>query len=216
MYTQKEKDLLIGLIIGDGCLHKNKKGYFSLSIRHGGIQKDYLEHKTALLNSFKIFNNTLKVKERETKLNDKVFMQYEIQKTDKKLEEIYRIMQSGIKETLKNIKSDRSVALWFMDDGCVLKNPRKLSNGTYHLCRPSIKLCTHCFSYEENVIIAEWFYKKYLIKPSVCTEKKKDKTYYFLKFGVDITEKVYKIIKPYIVCCNSMEQKFSRLTEYYK
>lgn len=46
-FTQKDKAVLIGLIIGDGCLSKENK----LRIVHSLKQKEYCEYKAKLMHS---------------------------------------------------------------------------------------------------------------------------------------------------------------------
>ena len=217
MFTKKEKDLLSSIILGDGNIYKSKDyNSYTISCGHGANQKDYVEYKLLLLKQFlpKYFKNVF-IEEKEILYNNKKFLQYRFRKSSKDFEELYE-EYSDIKMFLSNIKSDRSVSIWFMDDGCVIKSWRRLNNGEKSYSRPSLKLCTHCFSLEENEIICEWFYKKYKIKPHILTEKKKGKTYYFIKFNVDETYEVYrKILKQYIDCCESMRIKFQWLTSYY-
>lgn len=217
MFTKKEKDLLYSIILGDGNICKSKDcNSYTISCGHGANQKDYAEYKLLLLKEFlpRYFNN-VSIRETYILYNNKKFLQYRFSKSSKDFKELYE-EYSNIGIFLRNIKSDRSVSIWFMDDGCVIKSWMRLKNGNKSYSRPSLKLCTHCFSLEENEIICKWFYKKYRIKPHVLKEKKKEKTYYFIKFNADETYEVYrKILKQYVNCCESMKVKFQWLTNYY-
>ena len=217
----KELDLLIGIIIGDGYIGKIPWTY-QMIVGHGASQKDYCEWKMNLINEMGIFDTTLHM---YTKDIMGKYIQYGFQKSSKKLEQLYLLfIEDGhkvIKNVLKYLKSNRSVAIWFMDDGSMEPSKRKQNDGTVKYYRPNMKLCTHSFSYEENVLIQKFFKNKYQIDCSIRKEIKRNRPgcpeYYFLRFNADNTEKVYrKILKEYIHCCKSMEYKFRHLLNYYE
>jgi hypothetical protein len=216
MFTQKQKDLICGIILGDGSIGCWNNA-ITIYCGHGEKQKDYVEYKLNLLKQ-ELPNYFAKVNIRSKiiSFNNKKFLQYYFCKSSKDFLFFYK-EYDNLALFVKNIKSDRSVALWFMDDGCVIKSWRRLKNGEKSYSRPSMKLCTHCFSQEDNLMLCDWFYKKYQIKPHILSEKKNNKTYYFLKFNVDETYLLYKkILKNYIECCSSMKKKFEWLINYYK
>lgn len=217
----KELDLLIGIIIGDGYIGKTPWSY-NLQVGHGASQKDYCEWKMNLINQMGIFNTPLHL---YSKIVDKKYLQYGFTKSSKILEELYLLFRENgsksIKNVLKYIKSNRSVAIWFMDDGGMEPSRNKHKDGTIKYNRPNMKLCTHSFSYEENELIQQFFKRKYQIDCSIRKEVKRNKPgmpeYYFLRFNADNTEKVYKkILKEYIHCCKSMENKFKYLLMAYE
>ena len=216
MLSKKEKDLICGIILGDGSIGVWNNSA-TIYCGHGSKQKDYVDYKLSLLKKElpQYFSN-VKICTKIVNFNNKQFLQYYFSKTSKDflfLHEEY----CNLKSFMKNIKSDRSVSLWFMDDGCVIKSWRRLKNGDKSYSRPSIKLCTYCFSEEENLMLCNWFERKYQIKPHVLTERKRDKVYYFLKFNADETYSLYKkVLKNYIECCQSMRDKFQWLIDYYK
>ena len=221
MFKNKEIDLLIGLIIGDGSIYKSNNSY-TLAIGHGQSQKDYCEWKMNLINEAKIFDTEIKM---HTKLIKNKYIQYRVQKTSKKLSYIYNLFtvdgKKSVKNVLKLMKSNRSVSMWFMDDGSVEPSRKKLKDGTIKYYRPNLRLCTHCFSYEENEIIKKWFFNKYKIHCNIRKEVKKNRPnkpeYFFLRFDAENTELVYrKILKEYIHICPSMEKKFKHIINFYE
>ena len=224
MLKNSEKDLLVSLIIGDGCIKKDKNfNSYYIYIGHGENQKDYCEWKLDLLNNSHIFDNEIKIK---SKLcgKDKKYLQYYFKKTNFCLKYIYDLIifdkKKNIKNVLKMLKSNRSIAIWFMDDGGVEPSRSKRVDGSIYYGRPSIKLCTHCFSEKENYEILKWFKIKYNIECQVKSETKRNREgqpkYYYLKFNADNTEKLYKnILKDYINCCDSMKHKFRYILNYY-
>lgn len=217
----KELDLIVGIIVGDGYIGKTPWS-FTLQVGHGANQKDYCEWKMNLINKSKIFDSPL---EMHSRIVAGKYLQYQFRKTSKSLEEIYNLFIDNKKKTIKNvlkyIKSNRSVAIWFMDDGGMEPTRKKQKDGTIKYGRPNMKLCTHSFSYEDNLLIQKFFKKKYQIDCSIRQEVKRNRpnqpVYYFLRFDSDNTEKVYKkILKEYIHCCHSMEEKFKYLLYAYE
>lgn len=221
MYKIKEKDLLIGLILGDGSLYKSGDTY-SIYIGHGESQKDYLEWKLSLLKDLKIFDeNVLKLKSKKINYNLKEFIQFYFKMTNKKLCEIYNIVYdtNGNKsalQSLKCMKSDRSLAIWFMDDGSVFKRKRFHKDGGIYYLKPSLKLCTHCFTLDQNEEILDWFKRKYRVEGKIAREFKNNKNYYYVRFDAVNTEKIYRLIKQYILEIPSMVKKFNYLISYYE
>ena len=224
MLKEKEKDLLMGLILGDGSIYKDRRcNSYELYIGHGEKQRDYLEWKLNILNNSGIFKNKIKEKSKIVKLKGKEFLQFYFTKCSKITKEIYDLYYKdevvNIDSILKTIKSDRSLAIWFMDDGSIYKRKNKKKDGTITWIRPSLKLCTHCFSYEDNLKIVQWFKNRYFVDCYIVSETKRNRegqpVYYYLNFNGENTDKIYKIIKSYITKCKSMEEKFEFLTKYY-
>ena len=219
IFKEKQNDLLSSVILGDGCIYKTG-GSYSLYIGHGGNQKDYLQWKIDLLNDSGLFDNTLKMKSKIITLKqyNKQYLQYFVTKTWVQFKDIYELFENkrNIVSILKTLKSDRSLAIWFMDDGSVFKKKRKVKNGDIHYDKPTMKLCTHCFTKEENQEIINWFKRRYLIEPKMVSETKRNKTYYYLRFNAPESLKIFKIIKPFVDEIPSMKIKFSFFYEYYK
>lgn len=222
MLTIKQKDLLASVIIGDGCICKDKScNSYYLQIGHGESQKDYCAWKMELLNNSGIFKKRKNLHSRKIYYNDKIFIQYCVKFCDYCLKFCYDGFIINGKKSLKTIlrflKTDIGVSIWFMDDGSVEEGRWKDKNGVKHITRPSLKLCTHGFTLEENIYAQQWFKNKYGIICSIKKETKKGKEYYYLKFNVDSTQQVYeKILKQYVECCESMKYKFRHLINYYK
>lgn len=217
---KKNKDLLFGIILGDGSIYKANNSY-EIYIGHGEAQIDYLEWKVKLLNDSNIFEKPLQIKTKLITLKqyNKQYLQYYTRKVNKSLKEIYDVYYSEnqrLKQLLHNIHSDRSVAIWFMDDGSVFKKKKKHKDGSVYYLKPTLKLCTHCFSKEENLDIIDWFKKRYLIDAKLVSETKREKKYYYIRFNSDESLKLFSLMKPYIDLIPSMKEKFSFFYEYYQ
>lgn len=222
MTREKKIETLISLVLGDGCI-LNRNDIFYISINHGEKQKDYLEWKARLVDETKLFVSSTKIKSKITYLKEtnKNYLQYYFCKTSKELKNLnlynilYQDKKKSIHNALKYIKSDKSLAIWFMDDGSVFKRKKKHKSGDIYFLKPALKLCTHSFTYEENLEIIDWFKRKYLIDAKLVSETKRYKKYYYLRFNSEESYKIYRIIKKYIIQIESMRNKFIFFEEYY-
>ena len=219
MLKNKEKELIISMIIGDGNISKIGEKRYRLFVGHGEKQKDYCEWKMNLLNNACLFDNKLKM---HTKLagKDKNYIQYFFSKENIVMKYFYDLFieqkAKTIKNVLKYMKSPMSAAIWFMDDGSVFKKKKKHKDGSVYYLKPTLKLCTHCFSKEENLDIIDWFKKRYLIDAKLVSETKREKKYYYIRFNSDESLKLFSLMKPYIDLIPSMKEKFSFFYEYYQ
>lgn len=216
MLKNKDKDLLASLIIGDGCIYKSTSYYISVS--HSEKQKDYCQWKLDLFNLSGIFDSDVKM---HTRLNgvDNKYIAYLFKKGSPKFKEIFDKVivehKKSARELLKMMKSEQSLAIWFMDDGSVEYSKKELADGTTVYYRPNLKLCTNSFDYKEHLFIQKWFKDKYAVNCRIKIEKRRNKDglnrkdTYYLRFGADDTEKLFKeFLVSYIHCCPSMEYKF--------
>lgn len=217
---KNNKDILFSIILGDGSIYKTNNSY-EIYIGHGKKQLDYLEWKIKLLNDSNIFKTPLSIKSKLITLKqyNKQYLQYFSRKANKSLKEIYDVYYSKnkrLEKILCNLHSDRSIAIWFMDDGSVFKRKKKHKNGDLYYLKPTLKLCTHCFSKDENLDIINWFKKKYLIDAKLVSETKHDNKYYYIRFNSNESLKLFLLMKQYIDLIPSMKEKFSFFYEYYQ
>ena len=218
-----EREIIIACILGDGCLvgynnELGKKIYTTLTIKHSNQQYDYLYWKLDLLNSLQCFSKKGQIRNSKSRhKNGKVFNQKYITFNNSKYIRILGkwIYKNGIKTSatvLKYINSPIGLAIWFMDDGGLLRKKKKHKNGDVYFLKPSSKLCTHNFSYDENILISNHLEDVYGIKSSIL----KDKGYYYLYFNKDETLKIWNIIKEYVKDIPSMRKKFDLCIDFYE
>jgi len=149
--TYEEEQVIIGSILGDGCIEINNKerGYYRLCIKHSIKQEDYITFKHSLL---KRFSNKLRLgikKDNRERFKDSSYI--ELRTSTNKIFKKYR--ENWYKEGKKRIyKEDLfkldwlGIAIWIMDDGYYSVN--------------SITLCTDCFSEKDLLLIQEFFLTK--------------------------------------------------------
>lgn len=219
--SKTEKDLLYSIALGDGCVYSPKdRSRYYLSVGHGPQQKDYCEWKMNLLNDSGMFQREMRLRKHNFRnTNGKICTQYRFMKGAYFFKEIWEDYhaEDRIERILNNIYSDRALAIWFMDDGATERHlsKKKINEGKEVYNRPAFHLCTHCFTEEENIKIAGWFEKRYQIRPRLGHDNRKNVRYTYLRFSAIDTEKIYRIIRPYVLQIESMKYKFRYVEEFY-
>lgn len=188
--TLKERRaILLGMIIGDGCISSYKNKSFRLVIRHSKKQEEFLMFKKELIESI-FYNQPLKVINVQNGL--------QIQKCSK-LFRIYKkwFYTNGVKDFSKVLKylDLKSVAIWYMDDGSLTAKKHEGKIHGYELT-----LNTY-ISREQNQLIIDWFKLKYDIQFTQTKSKGK----YRLRMGTKEARKFCELIKEYVI--PSMEYK---------
>ena len=114
--TKESRNLLIGLLIGDGTISNNN--VFKLS--HCGEQKDYLEWKIKQLNDCGLRNNGLKEYISSKGYNEGKKVYYTQLNTMPFIKVLRRVFYKPYKKLgnrkLLNRLSAKEIAIWYMDD----------------------------------------------------------------------------------------------------
>ena len=183
---------VIGTVLGDGCIAKNKLGDTFLMIQHCSKQREYVEYKRELFKSFTI----MPVRFALTNFGHSTYkFSTLIHPTLKELHSKFYI--NGKKIVTEEILEHLTVlglALWYMDDGY------KDTNDDYYLC-------THSFSLENQKIIREYLRRKF----DIWTTIRRDRKYYFLYICRKSREQFEKLIFPFIVPCLKYKLRTSAL-----
>lgn len=119
--TSKQKNTLVGMILGDAYLQKTGKRNARIRLEHSRKQKEYLEWKISLLPQY--FSKKVQAVTRLNPIWGKRYSYVRAQSTSSpefgKLHELfYRNSEKIIPKTIGCIFKDPfSLAIWFMDDG---------------------------------------------------------------------------------------------------
>lgn len=186
--TDFQKEILIGLLLGDSCLHfrnKNKKSV-RLEFKVGKKNYLYLQH---LIDIYKdLFNLNTKIGETKTSFYIKT-------KTIKILFPFYTLFYINGKKVITDdllnsmFFTEKSLAYWFMDDGhCENKAGR-------------YKISTQCFSLDNQKLLQILLKKKFQIETMLY---KKDRSH-ILVIKRESTKRFRSLIEPYII--DSMKYK---------
>lgn len=168
-FTDEQKQIIYGSLLGDGNIHKHGKGY-RYHEGHSINQINYCDFKKNKLKQFII-------KSKKTEVNTIIHPF---------LKKIYnRIYINGVKKITNDFLmylNDKAIAIWFMDDGAKAGS--------------SVCLCTYSFTKKENELLSKWFLETYNIKTTIRLRKNK---YYELYIKKESLKKFYNLIKNYII-----------------
>lgn len=208
LYNKEQLSVLIGAVLGDGCMTKGK-----YCCTHGIKQHDYLKYKADILGgNVKITSDGLSTTHEFTNAQTKYFS---------------KLLYENGRKTLKNVLhlfDETSLAIMYMDDGnrrqvneepsevitekswwtdgdtCVRcidkpvgdwKRGRKLITG-----RPTATIATHALSKDDSEMLLLHIKDKFDIAGK--THKQGGGKYHQLWFDADNTVKLYKLIAPYV------------------
>ncbi|OGH07541.1 MAG: hypothetical protein A2W22_06365 [Candidatus Levybacteria bacterium RBG_16_35_11] len=185
--TRKQKDIVIGMILGDAYLQKTGKQNARLRLEQGISQRDYLEWKVRELKNY--FQSKIKTLERNNPIWRRTYQYVRIQSTASpdfgKLRSIfYNNSQKIIPKTIAIIfKNPLSLAVWFMDDGHYYQRDRMAYLYIPNFDKESIKLLLEMLKVNFNLL-------------PIAKQKKRGNV---LVFSVNETKKLMNLIQKYII-----------------
>ena len=169
-FTELDKAIMIGLIIGDGYL--DNKG--RLQVAHCTQQKEYCIYKAKLLHSvtggkdIKVdkFSKTWTYKKNDVEIKVTNNEYYRFRRQSNSFLYFRDLMYPNNKKTITkeilDLMTPLSIALWWLDDGC-LTVKYAYPDGKRVKCGYTLRLCTYA-SKEENELIQNYFLEKYNMK----------------------------------------------------
>lgn len=184
------KNLLCGLVLGDGTVHKRGKRF---QMQHSIKQLEYLKYKVSLLREvgFDLEIQTFECngyQECRCGFSNDYFTRIRkwLYKTDKKV----------IKKEFLLRLTDREIALWYMDDGSLYKHKGKpgKSGDSYELC-----IATYCDTEEQATDLIKFFKQRY--DADFTTKRNKGK--FSIRCGKRAAIKVLNKLDKYIPECMS-------------
>jgi hypothetical protein len=200
--TRKERrSALIGMVLGDASLYRqsglNSGDTTVLKITHSIKQRSYLEWKRDILQP--MFGYPLTIVETYNKTQGKSYPVAKVlTRSNPQLKRLRKIMYdaNGIKRItpqILNALDDRGMAIWYCDDWCLSKT---VGRGA------TVIGATNCFTYEEHLLMREWFADVY----GVCFNINQHKSgTYNLRRGISDAYKLLDRIAPHII--DSMRYK---------
>ena len=214
----RKKALLIGLVLGDGCIVKQTKyypkstrHYYNFEVIHTEPQKEYLEWKAEICRKLTGKKCVVKFKESAKKkkmknghiINGK--SSYRFTCCDKYFRVLYHWLYPGGKKKIgsKYLKylTPEAIAIWYMDDGSTYKDK----------VRPNVFTCeiyTHTPLDETNYII-NYFKETWDIEFHL--HKKTEDQYCIRCYTVNAAKFIY-LISPFVPQC--MDYKVN-VSKYY-
>lgn len=197
-FNNEQNQILLGSLLGDGCIHSNNEHSYCYIEAHCEEQEDYLLWKNNILK----FNVNCYLHSYHQK---KIF---QINRGNVIFKYYYDLFYPNGKKTVTREILDKleplALAVWFMDDG------------GYNYMNKVLTLSTHCFGLEGNQIIQKYFRERWNINCKIqkiyqrvtnISLNRKEGTYYVLRFNVKETKKLIEIFKFYIIQIPSMIYK---------
>lgn len=186
--TKRQRDVLIGLLLGDGNLEFNGYQGARLQIKQSEEKKGYVFW---LYNQFKNLVRTPPKQRMDTRqwyFGTRFYTDFE---EIRKL--FYQDRQKIIPENITDlIDSPLTLAVWYMDDGKI--DYRKKSHYAYHIS-------TDSFTELEVKQLQKLLYKKFGIVSKVYMSLCRGKRYPKLYVGKIGRDTFYETVSPYIVKC---------------
>lgn len=154
--TQIQKELVFGALLGDASVRKQGSGRCYLKIAQGYKQLDYVIWKHEFLSPHSKKINSCPC----SGWGDKSHLMHEfITTTGHQFNEFYDLFHPVQKKIIPldlSLLSPLAIAVWFMDDGSIDKQWKR------------IHFATCCFSVEDNHRILDYLTSTYGLKGSVC------------------------------------------------
>jgi len=192
MVTKRQREIIIGTILGDGYLQKTGKRNARLKLEHSERQRDYIWWKYEQLKN--LMQDKPKRIERYNPIWQRTYTYYRCQTHSMPLLGRYKRWfydEQGRKRIPENIaqllKSPLSLAVWFMDDGHYYKR-----DGSAHIYLPR-------YSDEELQRLVAALEQNFGLHPRVVWKK----GYPCLYFPREETERLMALIKPWVPPCMS-------------
>jgi len=193
--SERQKEILIGLILGDGHLEKLYTPTSGrLKVEHSCKQKDYVDW------IYKEFRNWVrsKPKAKKKKVWNKIYQNYGFLTYGHRLlgefqEKFYRKGKKIIPNDLEKDITPLGLAIWYMDDGSIKSRKHK-----------GLFLNTQGFEKNDVERLQRMLKNKFGISSTTRKEKNGKQIYLGGKSG----EEFITLIKPYII--PSMEYKIPR------
>ena len=173
--------VVYGSYLGDGNIDITKKNRYRLRVLHCKKQKEYCKWKANMLN----INKLNYIEKNGYSQKPAYYFQTKIFDLEDKIPKNTKY----VPDWLINKIDEKGIAVWYMDDGSIIK--RKLKDGSIS---NYILIHSNNFDYE----MQEKFVKKfneYGIESSIHKSREK---YYYLMFNKENTFKLLNLISPYI------------------
>ena len=205
--TEKDKSILIGLLLGDGYIDDKGRIY----IEHGEKQKEYCIYKAKLLHSVcggkdvkvhEYIRNHSILKDKK-QFKESTFITYSFKKQSQSFIPIRQLLYDNnrkkyISEEILPYLTPETIALWWMDDGCLTKK-YTYQNGEKKHCGYILRLCTY-LPKEQNEIIQKFFRENYQMEWNVVkADGAKDDSQWMLRCGSIEGRKFLDIIRDYVI-----------------
>jgi len=180
--TQKQKEFVVGTLLGDGYLMPTSRGC-CLRVHHGIKQKSYIQWKYDIMKS--LVNTPTRLCQRSyyfRTVSNPIFDEYR--------SIFYESGKKRVPENIGNLLTPLGLAVWLMDDGSRDKGCMRISS--------------HSFTYSEHQRLQEILRAKFGIKCNI----QKAQTKFWLWITSKSIPRLVRMMEPYFI--SSMLYKLPR------
>ncbi len=178
-FSPAQKSILVGSVLGDGNLYWQKGCRFPRFINAASrVHADYGDWKMSQFSDFRPSTNK-GWSGWQFYLSPHPFFA--------KLYSLFYPTPKHLSAEGLALVDDLALAVWFMDDGCLIRRSNQL------------KLATHSFSCAEHLLMQKWFESRWSILPTVKLCDTGIHCLHVLHFPRVEADKLRAIIDPYII-----------------
>jgi len=196
--NREQRDIIIGLMLGDGCLETQTNGRtYRLKIEQSLLHKAYVDWLYDKLKNLVL----TKPKEKKKRIMEKSYQNYGFQTISsgnlRFFAQQFYDKNSRTKKIPKNIRkllNPLALAIWFMDDGQIKSKKHR-----------ALLINSQCFSKSDLRLLQNALRNRFGIE----TKLKKERTGHRIYLLSKTICKFLAIVKPYII--PSMEYKLGRI-----
>lgn len=188
--NKSQKSLLLGLLIGDGTITNHP----DFKMDHSSDQREFLQWKGSLLDAENLKHSELKeyIQKIGYNVGSKVIrIRVGTNMTIKALRRSIYKPNKTITRNWLDWFTERELAIWYMDDGCINVNTSKQRTNIQH----TIKIAT-CTDIETTEVIIKYFMEKWGIKFRPFPEGKE--TFSIASSSENDCLNFVKLVKPYV------------------
>lgn len=184
-FNQAHKDLIIGMMLGDGCVSREgKNSLYKLSFGHKEEHSEYFHYLVSMMDPFiNTWRKSIDKRKNSVMLQTATICHKEFTRYADMFYDDQRIKH--VPKDIVNYITPRALAIWICDDG-------NLNS------KVNMRFCSQGFSKDENEILRNMLYIKFGIKSKVAPYKYKGKIYYHLTLKKEDTQKLSDIVRTYI------------------
>lgn len=186
--TQLQRDILTGLLLGDGCLEFDNFKASRLQVKQSVNKKEYV---------FWLYQNFSDLVKTTPKQRKDTLQWYFSTRSFSEIETWRQVFYEGKRKIVpKNIStlltSPMALAVWFMDDGTLDYRIKSHYSFTYS---------TDAFTVREVLLLKKALLENFGIESSIQTPSSRGKKYTKLYIGKKGRDQFDRIVRPHILNC---------------
>lgn len=196
--SSEQKQIIVGLMLGDGCLETQNKGKtYRLKIEQSLLHKDYVDWLYGKLKNLVL----TEPQEKKKKIKEKIYSNYGFQTISCGSLRFFahqfydqNSKNKKIPIIIGKILSPLALAVWFMDDGQIKSKKHK-----------ALMINSQCFSKKDLRLLQKVLFRSFQVETTLRKDKKGFRIYLLSKTIRNFIE----VINPYVI--PAMRYKMGRI-----